>query len=62
MKYRWYRFKEAVPRKIAWLLPKKVAYWATLRVMANATTGQYSDQIVPELTAMDVLKRWSQKT
>jgi hypothetical protein len=44
--------------KLAWLLPRKVAYWAAIRVGANATQGKYSNQIVPDLMFIDALKRW----
>lgn len=44
--------------KIAWLLPKRLVMWASIRLIANATQGQYGDQNVPELGAMDALKRW----
>ena len=44
---------------IAWHLPKPLVYWASIRLMAHATTGPYSSQVVPELTAMDALKRWT---
>jgi len=43
---------------IVWKLPKRLVMWCAIRVMANATTGQYSNQVVPELTAMDALDRW----
>jgi hypothetical protein len=46
-------------RKIVWKLPKRLVLWCAIRVIANATTGQYSNQIVPELTAMDALDRWA---
>jgi hypothetical protein len=49
---------EKMTMKIAWLLPRSLAYWCALRVIAHATQGKYSNQIVPELTAMDALKRW----
>jgi len=45
--------------KIAWLLPKQLVYWCAVRVAAKATTGIYSNQVVPDLTAMDALKRWA---
>lgn len=44
--------------KLAWMLPRKLAMWAAIRVIAHATTGQYADTIVPELSAMDALQRW----
>jgi len=43
---------------IAWHLPKRIVYWCAIRVNAYATTGKYKNQIVPELNAMDALKRW----
>ena len=43
---------------IAWALPKRLAYWCAIRVISHATTGEYGSQIVPELQAMDALKRW----
>ena len=41
-----------------WLLPKNLIMWATIRLLSHATTGKYGDTIVPELTAMEALKRW----
>lgn len=38
--------------------PRKLVYWSAIRMFANASTGAYGDQIVPELKAMDALKRW----
>jgi len=29
--------------------------------MSNATTGEYNNQIVPDLTAMEALERWEKK-
>lgn len=50
--------KSRIMNWIAYRLPREVVYWATLRLVAHATTGKYSEQIVPELTAMDALDRW----
>lgn len=50
--------KERAFLKFVWALPKPLVYWCAIRLMAHAATGQYSDQVVPELTAMDALKRW----
>lgn len=47
--------------KAAWALPRRVAYWATIRVGANATTGRYGNQIVPELTFTEALQRWGER-
>ncbi len=43
---------------LAWKLPKNLVKWASIRLMVNATQGQYSTTVVPELTAMDALNRW----
>lgn len=43
---------------VAWRLPKPLVAWCAVRVGAHATQGQYSNQVVPELTFMDGLKRW----
>ena len=43
---------------LAFELPKPLVYWAAIRLMSYATVGKYSNQIVPELTAVDALKRW----
>lgn len=43
---------------IARRLPRKLVYWATIVLIAEATRGPYSTQIVPDLTAMDALKRY----
>jgi hypothetical protein len=54
------RLSERVSQFVVWrLLPRQVVYWAAIRLMAHATQGKYSTQVVPELTAMDALKRWN---
>ena len=40
------------------LLPHWVVYWCGIKLASHATTGEYSDQIVPELGMMDALRRW----
>lgn len=58
LKYMAKRLSEKIIMWIAFHLPKTLVYWCAIRLMAHATTGQYGNQIVPELTAMDALKRW----
>jgi hypothetical protein len=50
--------KDKVKMWFAWHMPKWLAYWCTVRLGVHATTGRFSDQIVPDLTYMDALKRW----
>ena len=53
--------KETLWMKFVNKLPRRLVYWCAVRVAVEATTGQYSNQIVPELTAMDALQRFDRK-
>jgi hypothetical protein len=44
---------------IAWRLPRWLVMWATVRLIAHATQGQYGTTVVPELGAMEALERWT---
>ena len=46
--YRWIAFK----------LPKGLVYWASLRLLAHATSGKYSNEGVPSVSAIDAIDRW----
>jgi len=61
--YRWrlHKIPQRIWMKLAWLMPKQLAYWATIRLGAHATTGVYGNQIVPELRFMDALQRGEAK-
>ena len=48
------RFSHWIARK----LPKRITYWCAVVVAAHGTQGEYSGQIVPELTAMDAMRRY----
>jgi len=50
--------KDKIWMKIAWLLPRRLVMWCAIRLIAHATQGEYSNQEVPALGAMDALKRW----
>ena len=43
---------------LAWKVPKKLVYFCAVRLIASATTGKYSNTVVPELTATDAVDRW----
>ena len=43
---------------LAWKLPRYLVLWCAIRLFAYATQGEYGSTIVPELSAMDALKRW----
>lgn len=58
--WRWSRPKEKVLLWVAYRLPRKLVAWVGIRIVAHATSGKYSSQIVPDLTAMEALKRWDE--
>lgn len=50
--------RERLEMAVAWRLPRWLVYWAAIRLIAYGTTGRYGATVVPELSAMDALKRW----
>lgn len=58
----WYisRPLENLWLKFIHILPRKLVYWCAIRLGAYATAGKYSNQIVPDLTFVDALKRWEE--
>jgi len=42
----------------AWRLPKKLVYFAAIRLVAFATQGEYGNTVVSELPAMEAIGRW----
>ena len=57
--YQRHKYTERLQLWIVYRLPRWLIYWAAIRLIAHATQGKYSKQVVPRLTAMDALKRWS---
>lgn len=57
----WYVLREKIITAIVWRLPRDVVYWCAIRVAADATQGEYSNQVVPDLLMTDALKRWEKK-
>ena len=45
-------------QRVAWWLPRGLVKWASVRLMVAGTQGAYGDTVVPELTALDALRRW----
>ena len=58
LKYYTRIIKEKIAIFIAWRLPRYLIMWCAIRLMAYATQGEYSNTVVPDLTAMDALQRW----
>ncbi len=61
VKYEYNKRRDALIRKIVWRLPKRFVMWSYIRVAAHATTGEYGNTVVPEITMMDALDRWPVK-
>ena len=57
-RYNTNKLGEKLLTAIVWRLPRRLVYWSAIRVIAHATSGQYSHTVVPELPAMEALKRW----
>lgn len=54
----WTRLREKMIMKIAFSLPRSVAYWCAIRVGGYATCGKYGCDSPTDLKFMDALKRW----
>lgn len=59
--WKWRTFCDKFWFWLARRVPKKLAYWCAIVVGAHATTGKHSAQIVPDLTLIQALERWSLK-
>lgn len=49
-----------VPYRIAAWMPRWLVYHCVIRAGVHATTGRWSNQEVPAVTLMDIMKRWEQ--
>lgn len=57
VRYWWYRSKDRVGIWVGYRMPMWVKYWCANDLIAKASCGEYSSTNVPELTAMEMLKR-----
>ena len=60
LRYWWSVKKDKLQVWVAYRLPNWLVKWAAVRLIAHATTGEYSATVVPKLTAMDALQRWGE--
>jgi hypothetical protein len=49
-------------RTVAWRMPRWLVYWCGIRLFAHGTTGRYGHTVAPELTVMDALERWEDRS
>ncbi len=47
-----------LPQWIAWKLPRKVVYFAYIRLQASASTGAYSYKPHDKISWTDAIKAW----
>lgn len=70
--YVWPRIRHRLPVDVFWSLdglwlwlvrfiPRSVVYWAGVRLLAHATSGQYSDTHVANVSGIEMLRRWQAK-
>lgn len=59
IEYEIYKLKQKAMMKTAWLLPRWLVYFATIRLISHATVGKYENTVPDKLGAMEALKRWS---
>jgi len=52
-------WKDKLSRWIARKLPRRVVYFATLRLIAYATTGKYAQMGISGLYAIVAVDRWN---
>jgi len=60
LKIFWLKLSEKFLFWLAGRLPKKLTYFAAIRLVAFAIQGKYSKTVVPKLTAMEAIHRWEQ--
>jgi hypothetical protein len=58
-KYHFQKFFTDLMFTIAKIMPKTFVLYCALYVMAHSTSGKYSNTVVPELSGMDAIKRFS---
>lgn len=57
-RYQWSKRRQRLVMALVWRLPSEIVYWSAIRLLANATTGKHSAQVVSELTIFEALERW----
>jgi len=50
--------QEMIIIKIAWRLPHKLVMWCAIRLIANATQGEWGGECPDDVSVMQALDRW----
>jgi len=61
MIYKVEYLKEDFYHWLAWRLPKKLVYYATVRLMTHGTGSDYNKTNVNTVRAITLLKRWEKE-
>ena len=56
------RVKDRAAIHVAWALPRRVAKWAYVRVVSEASTTELSNQEMPSITVIDALRGWEKRS
>jgi hypothetical protein len=59
IKYHFQKLFTDILFTIARIMPKSVVLYCAIYVMSYSTSGKYSNTVVPELSGMDAIKRFS---
>ena len=51
--------KERYAQALACLLPRRIVKHCAIRVAANATSGRWGSESMPDLKFMDAIDRWA---
>lgn len=43
---------------LAWLLPRRLAYWAAIRVLTWASTREFSHREMGSITVIEAIQSW----
>ena len=58
MKIRKSKAIERLWFKLAWFIPRKLVYFAAIRLWANSTQGQWSHVYPMDVTVDEAVERW----
>ena len=56
----WRQKKEKFWSWLSRRMPRVLVYHCTIRVGVHGTTGKHETTVVPDVTYMEILKRWDQ--
>jgi hypothetical protein len=46
-------------RTLAWIMPKKLVYWCSIRLGSHVTTSyEHREVVAPDLTLLAALQQW----